>query len=481
MLASISTVPTPNYARTETSIGITHFGFGNFHRSHEAMYVDRLMEKGVGLGWGICGVGVLPQDARMRDVMQKQDHLYTLVLRHSDGTLEPRVIGSVQDYVFAPDDPEAVWARLLDPEVRIVSLTVTEGGYLKDPATGAFDASHPAVQRDLEDPAHPVTAFTYVIEGLRRRRDAGMSPFTVLSCDNLQGNGDVARQTVVGLARLMDPGLAEWIDREVAFPNCMVDRITPSTTDDDREALRANFAVNDAWPVPAEPFTQWIVEDRFPAGRPPLEQVGVQFVDDVRPFELMKLRLLNASHQAIAYFGAPLGYVLVDEAMADEAIRRYLMDYMVREAAPTLGDLPGIDLDTYMATLIERFSNPHMRDTLVRLATDGSNRMATFTMPAIRENLVQDRPVTRGAAMVAAWAHYWELIGRGAISDAEIPDDVLADEMTRAALNERPEAFIEIESIFGDIANDLRFVEPYLEARRLLRQSGVHGLLAALP
>ena len=471
---------TPSYDRAAASVGIVHFGFGNFHRSHVAMYLDRLMESGQGLDWGICGVGVLEHDAAMRDVMHAQDCLFTLVVRHPDGSLEPRVVGSVLEYLYGPDDAATVHARLDDPAVRIVTLTVTEGGYLKNPATGDFDADNPAVVHDLANPQDPRTAFAYIVEGLRRRRDAGAAPFTVLSCDNLQGNGDYARQAVVGFARLTDPALATWIDEAVVFPNCMVDRITPSTTDADREAVHREFGIEDQWPVPAEPFTQWIVEDEFPTGRPALESVGVQFVDDVGPYELMKLRLLNASHQAIAYFGTPLGYVLVDEALADDRIRTFLERYMADEAAPTLGELPGIDLAGYMATLIERFSNPRMRDTLVRLATDGSNRMPTFTLPAIRENLEAGRPVRLGAAMVAAWAEYWALIGRGEIVAPEVPDDVHAAEMTLAAADDRPEAFIELGVLFGDLAANDVFVKEYLTARRSLVERGVHATLDGL-
>jgi mannitol 2-dehydrogenase len=475
-LATLS-ASTPTYDREAASVGIVHFGFGNFHRSHVAMYLDALMETGAGLDWGICGVGVLEQDATMRDVMQAQDCLFTLVVRHPDGSLEPRVVGSVLEYLYGPDDAAAVAKRLDDPAVRIVSLTVTEGGYLKNPSTGDFDAENPAVVHDLAHPEDPRTAFAYIVEGLRRRRDSGAAPFTVLSCDNLQGNGDYARQAVVGFARLTDPELATWIDTSVTFPNCMVDRITPSTTDADREAVQREFGIDDEWPVPAEPFTQWIVEDEFPTGRPPLESVDVQFVDDVRPYELMKLRLLNASHQAIAYFGAPLGYVLVDEALGDDRIRTYLERYMADEAAPTLGELPGIDLEGYMATLIERFSNPRMRDTLVRLATDGSNRMPTFTLPAIRANLEAGRAIRLGAAMVAAWAEYWALIGRGRIVPPEVPDDVHAAEMTAAAGDPRPEAFVEIGVLFGDLAGDDTFLQEYLAARRSLVERGVHPTL----
>jgi mannitol 2-dehydrogenase len=473
-------VPTPGYDRAAARVGIVHFGFGNFHRSHQAMYLDALMEAGGGRDWGICGVGVMPHDTAMRDAMRAQDTLFTLVVRHPDGSLEPRVIGSALEFLYGPDDPEAVYARLVDPGVRIVSLTVTEGGYLKNPATGAFDPGDPGVVHDVDHLENPRTVFAYIVEGLRRRREAGLEPFTVLSCDNLQGNGDVCRQTVTEFARLVDPALGDWIAAEVVFPNSMVDRITPATTDADREALSRDFGVEDRWPVPAEPFTQWIVEDHFPLGRPPLEEVGVQFVEDVGPYELMKLRLLNATHQALAYLAAPLGENLVHEAMRDEHVVRFLERYMADEAAPTLGELPGIDLDAYMATLIERYSNPGIRDTLVRLATDGSNRMPTFTLPTIRANLAAGRPVVLGAAMCAAWAEYWRLIGTGEIPGDEVPDDVKADAMRAAALDEDPAAFIEQRDLFGEVADDERFRSAYLEARRSFRERGVHATVDAL-
>ena len=416
----------------------------------------------------------------MRDAMHAQDTLYTLVVRHPDGSLEPRVVGSALEYLYGPDDPEAVYARLVDPAVRIVSLTVTEGGYLKNPATDEFDPRDPGVVHDVGHLEDPRTVFAYIVEGLRRRRAAGVEPFTVLSCDNLQGNGEVCRRTVTELARLVDPTLAEWIGSDVVFPNSMVDRITPATTDADRESLSREFGVEDRWPVPAEPFTQWIVEDHFPLGRPALEEVGVQFVADVGPYELMKLRLLNATHQALAYLAAPLGETLVHEAMRDEHVVRFLERYMADEAAPTLGDLPGIDLDAYMATLIERYSNPGIRDTLVRLATDGSNRMPTFTLPAVRANLAAGRPVVLGAAMCAAWAEYWRLIGTGEIPAGEVPDDVKADAMRAAALDEDPAAFIEQRDLFGEVADDERFRSAYLDARRSLRERGVHATVDSL-
>ncbi|HEY6797500.1 MAG TPA: mannitol dehydrogenase family protein [Kineosporiaceae bacterium] len=480
---SLTTVATPAYDRSSASVGIVHFGAGNFHRSHQAMYLDRLMSSGASLDWGICGVGTLPHDAFMRDVMTAQDCLYTLVLRHPEGAVEPRVIGSILEYLLAPDDPGAVLARLEDPAVRIVTMTVTEGGYLKRPSDGAFDARHPDVEHDLRNPAEPRTAFAFVVEALCRRRAAGVPPFTVLSCDNLQGNGGYARQAVTGFADLVNPELGEWIRQEVAFPNAMVDRITPVTTDEDRRVLRDEFGVVDAWPVPAEPFTQWIVEDDFPSGRPPLEQAGVQFVHDVKPYELMKLRLLNASHQALAWFGGLLGDVHVDEAMLRPELRAYLLEYMFREAVPTLEPVSGVDLNDYINTLIERFSNPRMRDTLLRLGTDGSNRMATFVLPAICTNLAAGRPVELGAAMVAAWARYCELAAAGSTPAPGMPEDESSEEMLAAAARQRedPLAFMKIRRLFGDLADQEPFVQAFLRWRaQLLADDGVRRCLQAL-
>lgn len=475
-------LPTPTYDRAQARVGIVHFGLGNFHRSHQAMYLDRLMNTGSGLDWGICGIGMKPGDRRKHQVLIDQDGLYTLVLRHPDGSLEGRVIGSVLEHRIAPDDPEAVYARLVDPAVRIVTLTVTEGGYLVDPATRAFNAGDPSVVHDVADRSNPQTSFGYLIEALRRRREAGIPPFTILSCDNLQGNGHYAHQAVVEMARLIDPDFAEWIDENVAFPSSMVDRITPVTTDDDRAAVTATFGIEDGWPVPAEPFTQWIVEDDFPMGRPPLEEVGVQFVEDVKPYELMKLRLLNGSHQALAYLGAPLGYELVDEAMADEHIYRFLDQYMRREAVPTLPPLPGFDLDGYIQAALDRFSNPKMRDTILRLAQDSSNRVAGFVLPTVRANLEEGRRVPLGAAIVAAWSQYWQLIGKELLPKSQVPEDVLAKEMTHAAMQwpERPLAFLEIEQIFGDLVSYDAFVHDYIAARTWLDELGVHETIDAL-
>ena len=267
-------VSRPTYDRGQLSVGIVHFGVGGFHRSHQAMYIDRLMNQGLARDWGICGVGVMPADKAMRDALCGQDGLYTLVLRHGPGRLQAQVIGSIIDYLFAPDDPERVLEVLTDPRTRIVSLTITEGGYNIDPVSGKFDADNPVITADLVPGAAPSTVFGFVVEALRRRKDKGISPFTVMSCDNVQANGHVARSSILAFAALRSPALAEWIGRQVAFPNSMVDRITPTTTAEDIAEVGAEFGIDDAWPVVCEPFTQWALEDNFVDGRPALEEAG---------------------------------------------------------------------------------------------------------------------------------------------------------------------------------------------------------------
>ena len=473
-------VAVPAYDRSRLRAGIVHLGVGGFHRAHQAMYLDRLMNEGKALDWAICGVGVLPHDARMRDALTSQDGLYTLVLKHPDGTLEGRVIGSIVDFLLAPDDPEAVIEKMASPEIRIVSLTVTEGGYNVNPVTGEFDAEDPAVVADLAPGAVPATSFGLVTEALRRRRDRGVTPFTVASCDNIQGNGDVAHRMFVAFARLKDPALADWIEAHVPFPNSMVDRITPVTTDDDRAMVAERFGVDDAWPVVAEPFTQWVIEDRFTNGRPPYEEVGAQLVDDVEPYELMKLRLLNSSHQALCYVGYLAGYRYAHEVCADETFVQFLRDYMAREGEPTLLPVPGIDLAEYQDTLIERFANPHVRDTLARLCAESSDRIPKWLVPVIRANLAAGGEVHRSAAVVASWARYDEGVDEQG-EPIEIVDRY-ADRLKAAAArnHEDPLAFVRDEELFGDLASQPRFVEAYTAALDSLHARGARATVEEL-
>ena len=470
----------PAYDRSLVTPGVVHIGVGGFHRAHQAMYHDRLMNQGTALGWGICGVGVLAADQRMKQVLDAQDGLYTLVLKHSDGTYEPRVIGSIVEYLFAPDDPEAVIEKMAAPSTRIVSLTITEGGYNLHNATGEFDATNPDVIGDLAPCVVPRTTFGLITEALCRRRDRGLAPFTVMSCDNLQGNGYLTRRVFTAFARLRDPELGDWVEREVCFPNSMVDRITPVTTDDDRAEVAERFGIEDQWPVVCEPYTQWVLEDAFTAGRPAYEQVGVQVVDQVEPYELMKLRLLNGSHQAMCYFAYLAGYRLVHEAAQDPLFQAFLLGYMDQEVTPTLPPVPGVDLGGYKRTLIERFSNPQVRDTIARLCAESSDRIPKWVLPVIRYQLAAGGEIKRSAAVVASWARYAEGVDEQG-QPIEVVDR-LADRLTRAALRQRedPDAFIANRDVFGDLADDERFVAAYRSALASLHQNGARATMQSL-
>jgi mannitol 2-dehydrogenase len=475
-----SKVPTPSYDRAGLTAGIVHLGVGSFHRAHQAMYIDRLLNAGTARTWAICGVGVLPADRPVADALGAQDELYTLVLKHADGHYEPRVIGSIVDYLFAPDDAEAVIRRIADPATKIVTLTITEGGYAIDDTTGRFNRSAPGVAEDLVAGATPRSVFGLVTAALARRRSAGLGPLTLLSCDNLPGNGSLAREAFVSFATLRDAQLASWIEREVSFPNSMVDRITPATTDADREQVAARFGLRDRWPVVCEPFTQWVLEDRFSAGRPPLEDAGVQIVEDVAPYELMKLRLLNASHQALGYFGRLCDYTFVHEAARDELFRAFLRGYMDDEAIPTLDPVPGVDLTHYKETLIDRFSNPEIRDTLARLCAESSDRIPKWVVPVIRAELERGGPVALSAAIVASWARYAEGVDEQG-RPIEIVDRRKDEVMERAARQvDDPTAFLESRELFGDLADDERFVDAYLTALRSLHERGARATLEGL-
>lgn len=481
-------IPVPAYDRSAVSVGIVHIGVGGFHRAHEAMYLDRLMNAGLALDWGVCGMGVLPGDVAMRDALAAQDYLYTLVIKHADGTTDARVIGSIIDYVHAPDDPVAAVERLADPAVRIVSLTITEGGYNFNQATGEFDAANPDVVHDLAVARGAAgglrTVFALVVEGLRRRRERGIPPFTVLSCDNLQANGDVARRQFTAYAMLLDPSLGAWIGHNVAFPNCMVDRITPVTTEEDREHLETAHAVHDRWPVVCEPFEQWVLEDHFTGGaggRPPFEKAGVQLVPDVHPYELMKLRLLNASHQALCYPGYLAGYRFAHEACADPMFVSYVLAYMNREATPTLPAVPGIDLAAYKRQLIERFANPAVRDTLVRLCAESSDRIPKWLVPVIDDNLAAGRPVDLSAAIVASWARYAEGSDEHGAPIEVVDrrkDSVMA--AARLHLTGDPLAFVRDGDLFGDLAERPEFTVPYLRALDSFHQRGARATIEGL-
>ncbi|MBV9391115.1 MAG: mannitol dehydrogenase family protein, partial [Verrucomicrobia bacterium] len=319
------TIPTPAYDRSKKQFTIAHIGVGGFHRAHQAVYLDDLLQQES--GWRIAGIGLLEQDRRMRDVLSSQDYLYAVVER-SAASDKARIIGSIGEYLFAPEERDLVIDKMTEPTTPIVSLTITENGYYVNQATGEFDDRNPEILYDLDNPHQPKCSFGFIVEALDRQRRRGLQPFTLLSCDNLQGNGEVARKMILAFAELRDPGLRNWIESNVSFPNSMVDRITPATTDEDRAMVRDKFQIEDGWPVVCEPFRQWVIEDHFPAGRPAWEKAGAQITDDVLPYEKMKIRLLNAGHQALCYIGMLLGYKFAHEAMGDDSIRKFVKRMM---------------------------------------------------------------------------------------------------------------------------------------------------------
>jgi mannitol 2-dehydrogenase len=452
-------IAVPSYDRSAVTPGVVHIGVGGFHRAHQALFHDRLLRRGH-TDWGICGVGLLDADRAMRDALQAQDGLYTLVAKHAGGGDEGRVVGSLVEYRFAPDDPDAVIERMADPAIRIVSLTITEGGY---------------------EPDAPSDTFTLMAEALARRQARTLPPFTVVCCDNLQDSGAVTRNAVLAAAvRSGHAGLADWIATHGAFPGAMVDRITPATTDADRDAVRAQFGIDDRWPVVCEPYLQWVLEDDFCAGRPPYEDVGVQIVDVVEPYERMKVRLLNGGHQAIGYLGYLAGHRQVADAASDPLLRDFVLDYLREEAAPTLGEVPGVDLGEYRHSLLGRFANPRVGDSLARLCALASDRVPKFVLPVIHDRLQDGQPIDRGALIVAAWARY----ASGVDERGEPIDVVDARRETLVAAARRapadPDAFVADREVFGDLGREPRFLAAYRTALRSLYAHGSRATLRAM-
>jgi len=388
----------PDYDRSKIRPGIVHLGIGAFHRAHQAVYIDELLARQP--EWGIIGASL--RSAATAEALTPQDCLYTLIEQAEVGP-EYRVVGSVMDVLVAGFEREALLQVMSRPDIRIVSLTVTEKGYCHDPATGRLNRDHPDIRADIVTPLNPVSAPGFIVEALRRRRGAGCGPFTVLSCDNLPSNGQLCRRVVVELATLTDPGLAAWIEDNATFPGTMVDRIVPATTDEDRALLLTETGLNDSWPVVTEPYSQWVIEDNFCAGRPAFEDVGVQMVVDVQPFETMKLRLLNGSHSALAYLGSMAGHETVAQAMQDPDLASFVRDLMREEIAPTLDMPEGVDLDAYQAALLQRFRNPGLRHKLLQIASDGSQKLPQRLLNPIRERLNDGLPAKRLATCVAAW------------------------------------------------------------------------------
>lgn len=469
-------IATPRYARDALRAGILHIGVGNFHRAHQAVYLDDLFNLGKNLDWAIVGAGVRSGDAAMRQALESQDWL-TTVLELEPGANRTRVTGSMIGFVPVSESGKAIVDTLDDPTIRIVSLTVTEGGYCIDPATGSFNPEHPEIRYDASHLDTPRGVFGVLLAALRRRRERNLAPFTIMSCDNIPHNGRVAMDAVAGLADLIDPSLAAYVREAVAFPNSMVDRITPATTDRERAILEERFGIRDNWPVFCEPFRQWVLEDRFPTGRPALEEVGVTFTPHVAAFELMKLRILNGGHAAIAYPAALLGIHFVHDAMADPLVRGFLDKLEAEEIIPHVPPVPGVDLIGYYQLIARRFSNPDVGDTIPRLAQDGSNRQPKFILPSTRARLQAGADVTGLALESALWCRYC-----AATTDAGeqiLLNDANAERLTPAALAARgnPGVFLELHDIFGDLAAVPQFRSRFQTALDSIWREGTRATL----
>ncbi|HTO27030.1 MAG TPA: mannitol dehydrogenase family protein, partial [Devosia sp.] len=450
-LASITTATVPAYDRSTLSPGIVHFGVGNFHRAHQAVYLDDLFASGTDHDWALVGAGVREADEAMRQKLMAQDWLTTVVEQEAD-TSSARITGAMIDYI-RPGDSAAVIARLADPAIRIVSLTITEGGYYIDPASQKFDPNHPDIAFDAANMADPKTAFGLILAGLMRRRAAGIVPFTVMSCDNIPGNGHVTQNAVVGLAHLVDPALAQWVKDNVAFPNGMVDRITPATSQREIGLLADTFGIDDAWPVFCESFRQWVLEDNFPAGRPALEKVGVQFVKDVAPYEHMKIRILNGGHATIAYPAGLMDIHFVHEAMQHPVVSAFLAKVERDEIIPVVPPVPDTDLNDYFALCERRFANPKIGDTIRRLALDGSNRQPKFIIPSALDRVKRQQSVGGLSLVSALWCRYcYGTTDSGAIIE---PNDPSWDRLTAQAhlAKADPKAWLAMADIYGDLAS----------------------------
>lgn len=465
----------PTYDRSTLTPGIIHIGLGNFHRAHQSWYLHRLMEMGLAKDWGIIGAGVRAFDEVQRQKMAAQDYLTTLIELDPSGK-SAEVVGSMIDYIPVEEGNQPLIQRMASPDIRIVSLTVTEGGYFIDPSTKGFDARHPDIQFDAENPSTPRTAFGAIVAALKLRRDNGLGPFTGQSCDNLQGNGAILRQTVVSLARMSDPELAEWIGANCTFPNSMVDCIVPATGPNEI-ALAQEFGIEDAVPVSHENFRQWVIEDDFCQGRPDWDRVGAQFSDNVHGYEAQKIRILNAGHQVIVNAAEIKHIETISEIMADPKIRALFDKVEKEEIVPHVVPVPGMTPEQYVELIDRRFSNPAIVDTTKRVAFDGSSRHPGFVIPTIHEAVASGQPFDGLALVEAAWCR----MCAGTREDGSViePNDPFWDDLSAVAEEARndPKAWLEMRHVYGDLADHSGFRNAF---GKWLKMIWVQGIDAAI-
>lgn len=488
-------VARPTYERGALRVGIVHLGLGAFARAHLAAVNDAALQAGGDPAWGICGVSLRQADTR--DALAPQAGLYALALRSAgvDGSPQQQtaVIGCLIETLVAPEDPEAVLTRIAHADTRIVSVTVTEKGYCHDPASGKLNLQHPDIVHDLAQPLAPRSTIGFLVWALQQRRAAGRGPITLMSLDNLPSNGHLLRGMVLAFARQVDPALATWIETLCAFPCSMVDRIVPRTTDDDRRGVAQTLGLHDAWPVLAEPYLEWVVEDQFVAGRPDWAAGGARFVAEAAPFETLKLRTVNGVHSALAYLSVMAGWATVDVAMAQPALKAYLAALMQEEIMPTLPPLPGLDLARYQQRLLQRFANPALKHQTRQIAMDGSQKLPQRLLDTMRARLAADLPIGKLVLAVAAWLHFLRGVDEAG-RRYDIQDPMAAELAQRyaqaeraaersgagpAAMLARTETLTGVIAVFGDLGDDPRFVRAVSQALHSLRGQGVEGALAA--
>ena len=473
--ANLTTLPhsikRPTYDRSALKPGIVHIGVGNFHRAHQAWYLHRLFCLGLAHDWAIIGAGVRPYDEAMRVKLADQDYLTALISLDPEGS-KVDVIGSMIDYVPIEAEHSLLVDQMANPAIRIVSLTVTEGGYYVDPVTGQFDVSHADLQHDAEHPDHPLTAFGAIVRALKLRRDAHQKPFTCLSCDNLQGNGEILRQTIVGLARQSDAALASWIAENGAFPNSMVDCIVPATGLKEVD-LAMCLGVADAVPVTHENFRQWVIEDSFCAGRPDWDKVGATFVTNVHDYEMQKIRLLNAGHQVIANSAEILGIATVSEAMLHGDIRALFLKVTMQEIAPHVPHVPENSPIQYIDLVERRFSNPAIVDTIRRVSFDGSSRHPGFVLPSVRDARARGAPVEGLALVQAAWARMCVSVRED--GSQITPNDPFWKALVAQAQAARdvPQRWLLQENLYGDLAHDPVFSKAFGKWLKMIYRDGI--------
>lgn len=457
-------VEKPGYDRNKVSAGILHIGVGNFHRAHEEFYTDRLLSADPSQsGWAIAGAMLMPQDKALYEALKSQDGLYTLTVCGRDGKDTCHEIGSLVDLMWVQENPQAIVDKIADKDTSIVSMTITEGGYNIDKESGEFDLDNEAVKADLANPDTPITVFGYMAKGLRARRDLGNGGITILTCDNLQHNGNTARKAFMSFFKAQDPALAEWVERNVTFPNSMVDRITPATLPADVERLDKANGTHDKAPVYCEDFIQWVIEDNFAAGRPAWEKVGVEFTDDVTAYENMKLSLLNASHTLLSYPSFLAGYRKVDDAMHDSRIRRFVRDFMDIDITPYVPAPGNTDLDEYKQTLIERFSNRAVSDQVARLCFDGLSKFPVYVTPNLAKMIRDDKDFSRVAYLIAAYRHYLKYHHDDSGREFEVAEPWMNPADKALIDSDNPIDFLGLSAFAGaDLKNSDKFKTEYL-------------------